>query len=729
MAGSAAQVLTPGVGAAVVVAVAVGLSILMLILLFLMKRYAPPTSKKNDNDEFSSASRSVKPGLVACAIVSAWTWAATLEQSAAVAYKWGISGPFWWVCLPLRLFVVLSPVLTLLTLCRRYAAGASVQVFLFAIISSNLKLNAPFANTFLQIFRVRWGKLWHCTFICCALGTNILVSSMLILGGSAAVESLTGLNIYISIFVTPIGLTIFVLLGGLRASFIADYTHTAVLIAIILSFAFTVYATSDKIGSFEKMVELLSRAPPVEGNAGGSYLTFRSLSGLQFGIINIVGNLGALFLDQSYHQRAIASRGETATKGFILGGLAWIGVPLGIASCLGLAGRALAGQDPSMAILTNEEISAGLPAPAAAAALLGRSGALMMLSLLFLAVTSAASAQLVAVSSIFTFDIYQPYLHPMATAKQLFFVNHAAVIGWAIVMGLLGVIWYHIGVSMGWLYTAMGIFIGPFVVATFCCTAWSKANKWACLIGSLLGEVFGLTAWIFSAYQLEGKINISSTGANGPLLAANLIGVVFPALVIVPVSLLWPENYDWEGTRAINAPWSPQNDLNTSSGRELPCEKPKACPQPQDISTSVSDLQKEDSSQVLTLDKRTVDPQNPNLSSEEYLSRRLLTLRAASIDPEMLLRSRALAVRTALPLTFILLIVVPCMAIIPKQWSVDGLGVWVSIVVGWLFVTGGIVVLYPIYESREALGNVARGILRDVQGLFSLSSDSADCSN
>lgn len=35
-------------------------------------------------------------------------------------------------------------------------------------------------------------------------------------------------------------------------------THTTVLFAIILTFIFTVYATSDKIGSFAKMHELLA---------------------------------------------------------------------------------------------------------------------------------------------------------------------------------------------------------------------------------------------------------------------------------------------------------------------------------------------------------------------------------------------------------------------------------------------------------------------------------------
>jgi Na+/proline symporter len=57
--------------------------------------------------------------------------------------------------------------------------------------------------------------------------------------------------------------------------------------------------------------------------------------------------------------------------------------------------------------LTASDVSAGLPASAAASALLGKSGAAILLVLLFLAVTSASSAELIAVSSILTYDIYK----------------------------------------------------------------------------------------------------------------------------------------------------------------------------------------------------------------------------------------------------------------------------------------------------------------------------------
>ncbi len=84
-----------------------------------------------------------------------------------------------------------------------------------------------------------------------------------------------------------------------------------------------------------------------------------------------------------------------------------------MATTLGLAARALTG-DPAMKILTDADVSAGLPAPAAAAALLGKGGAAAILVLLFLAVTSATSAELIAVSSILTYDVYKVcalYLH------------------------------------------------------------------------------------------------------------------------------------------------------------------------------------------------------------------------------------------------------------------------------------------------------------------------------
>lgn len=54
-------------------------SALMLCLTAIQSRYTGFSPK--NSEEFNSASRSVKPGLIASGIVSAWTWAATLVSN------------------------------------------------------------------------------------------------------------------------------------------------------------------------------------------------------------------------------------------------------------------------------------------------------------------------------------------------------------------------------------------------------------------------------------------------------------------------------------------------------------------------------------------------------------------------------------------------------------------------------------------------------------------------
>lgn len=97
----------------------------------------------------------MKSGLVASAVVSSWTWAGTLLQSSGVAYRYGVSGPFW-VSLVLSLENRHSMLIVL-----QYASGATVQILLFATIAIELKKKAPNAHTFLEIIRARYGAVTH----------------------------------------------------------------------------------------------------------------------------------------------------------------------------------------------------------------------------------------------------------------------------------------------------------------------------------------------------------------------------------------------------------------------------------------------------------------------------------------------------------------------------------------------------------------------------------------
>lgn len=99
---------------------------------YILRRY---NSELQTSEMFNTAGRTVKSGLVGSAVVSSWTWAATLLQSSGVCYRYGVSGPFW------------------------YASGATVQILLFATLAIELKRRAPNAHTFLEVIKARYGTV------------------------------------------------------------------------------------------------------------------------------------------------------------------------------------------------------------------------------------------------------------------------------------------------------------------------------------------------------------------------------------------------------------------------------------------------------------------------------------------------------------------------------------------------------------------------------------------
>lgn len=51
----------------------------------------------------------------------------------------------------------------------------------------------------------RWGKAAHITFLFFCFAANIIVTSMLLLGGAATVEALTGVDLRLAAFLIPWG--------------------------------------------------------------------------------------------------------------------------------------------------------------------------------------------------------------------------------------------------------------------------------------------------------------------------------------------------------------------------------------------------------------------------------------------------------------------------------------------------------------------------------------------
>merc|ERR1719163_2712112 len=144
-----------------------------------------------------------------------------------------------------------------------------------------------------------------------------------------------------------------------------------------------------------------------------SFMTMGSPSGLLFGITNIVGNFGTVFVDQSYWQSAVAAKPKSAVLGFLIGGMVWFAVPFCMATTNGLAGRAITTHPELGPLYLDAGASgSGLTPARVLAHILGSGGAFILLLQLFMAITSTGSAEIIAVSSILTYDVYYEYINP-----------------------------------------------------------------------------------------------------------------------------------------------------------------------------------------------------------------------------------------------------------------------------------------------------------------------------
>jgi Na+/proline symporter len=82
--------------------------------------------------------------------------------------------------------------------------------------------------------------------------------------------------------------------------------HVAVIYIALCTFAFLIYASPNSkvgLGSISQVYDNLSAMSimrPVAHNKEGSLLTMWSMEGLVFGIINVIGNFGTVFVDQAY---------------------------------------------------------------------------------------------------------------------------------------------------------------------------------------------------------------------------------------------------------------------------------------------------------------------------------------------------------------------------------------------------------------------------------------------
>ena len=477
-------------------------------------------------------------------------------------------------------------------------------------------------------------------------------------------------------FLIPLGVIAYTMAGGLKATFMASYIHTAIIFVILLTFILLVYTSGEEpLGSPGKVYDALQAVAssdrdctsagmtnpgqscgPVKDNRGGSYLTMISKGGIIFGVINIVGNFGTVFVDQSYWQSAIAAKPSSSTKGYLLGGLVWFTIPFSLATAMGLSSVAL--DLP----VTGDEAGSGLVPPAAAVHFMGKGGAAAITIMLFMAITSTGSAEQIAVSSIVSYDIYRKYFNPKATGEDILRVSRIAIFGFGIFSGVLSIILEEIGLSLGFVYLMMGIFVGSAVMPIAFLLTWDKATGNGAIAGAFGGQILAIITWIACSTAErnpegdKGEVSIDTLGMNYPMLAGNVVAILSSGLICAIISMSNPQNFDFS---------------------------------------------------TLAAKSSLIDDSMPELDPAEN-------------DPQMLLDALSFVQKWGIGFSFVMIIVWPLLSL-PAGCGASGVecGVfsknyfilWVSVAVAWGILATVVIIILPLYESMDGIRLVFKGIM------------------
>ncbi|KAL6304080.1 Sodium:solute symporter family-domain-containing protein [Sparassis latifolia] len=640
------------VGYGVVVGVGFFFAVLMLLLTTLQKKFS--NFSPSSSEEFT-------PGLVCCGIVSAWTWSSTLLQSSTGAYTVGM-----W-----------------------FAVGGTIVMALFAMVAAKVKMNANGAHTFPEIVKTRFGAVIHLLFTFYAFLSVLLVCGSLLLGGAATVNALTEMNIVAACFLLPVGIAVYVIFGGLRATFVCDWVHTVILFIAIYIFVGRIYGTSPEIGGISGLYDLLVQAgidAPVLGNHNGSYLTMRSNQALLLGVATAIGSFAGVFCDQAYVRHiALVNISPDLTQ--MLGGLSWFAVPWAFASCLGLAARALL-NNPKFPTYPNPlsiaQTGAGLTAPAAAAVIMGKGGAAVILLVVFMAVTSALSAELIGVSSLF---LYRTYYRPNATGADIVRVSHYFICVWAVWSGAWATILNAATINLGWKIEFntshfRGLLLSPLVFPIGLTVTWSKLTRAGVMCGTITGAILSMLAWMIACWKIFGTINVTNLTEPYSAICSGLTGLIFSGIVTISVSFANPANYDFAGTRAIAV----YDDVEAEATIA-------------DSKSSSSDENKE----IDGGDSVEVRPVRAGVAERPK----------AAVGREELMRVFKRAAWYCLALTVIVGIIVPLpMFFTEYTFSKNFYKFWVACMIIWAATSGIFCIILPVCESRVELGIILDGAFR-----------------
>jgi urea-proton symporter len=481
---SASNTLTPTMGFSLMAA----LGVFMLLIALVVKRHLVRNTR-----DFVASGRRIGLAFGTGSLISVWTWAMAVMMSAAMTYRWGLSGLFW--------FVVPN----------------GLAVMLVIPFARYLRSNMPHGYTISKFIDHRFRSGVSSSIVTLTMVFGILLEIMINLKGTSVVMS-TVFNIdwrTATLFAIAI-ILVYSFFGGLWTSVMTGTFNTLMITAVAAAIVSIVYA---KVGGAAAIFDAVQKVSSSSGAqlAPGMAWSGHDLLGVtrwdtasEFGITLAFGLFAATVADQIFWQKVWSIKTQHVGKSFFLAGMLFYPIPI----TLGLLGLIGIGYQIPLASIGGDLAAVG----PYIVSHIGLPTAIVLLYVLVIlaACYSTIDGGAAAMASVVTVDIVKK-ISPSIGERALFVYAKLAILAGGVIATIIilsGVDFTSLVLTTYALKTAILL---PLTLAIM----WPRTNSTGFVGGIVLSILIGMP--IRQMYgELAGTLSILLISALGVWIGAML---------------------------------------------------------------------------------------------------------------------------------------------------------------------------------------------------------------
>jgi len=387
-----------------------------------------------------------------------------------------------------------------------YSLG-SIGLLMFAPLATRIRALMPNGYTSGDFVRTRYGHTAWRVFLAISLFYSLGWLVSMGMAGGILIHALTGIPYHYGMTVILAICVGYTLLGGFRAVIGTDFIQALLILTGLVVIAFLAIR---QVGFESIHSAVLAERPEL--------LNLLMPAAIMFLFNNLLFGIGEVFHSNVWWSRAFSFREGVGFKAYTLAGLLWAPIPI-VAGFVALAVPALNLNVPA----------ADMVGPMVAANLLGVTGAVLVLVMVFAALSSSLDSLLAATSILIVEDIYRRHFRPHASAEDM---RRAAA---RIIVGLGVLTWLLCAPRLTTLAELL-YFTGAFVASTIWPIAaglfWQRTNSNAAIAGMVLGSAAGLYSYFAIGFYV-----------------AALTGAAVSMLCVLLGTWLAPREFDWAQLR------------------------------------------------------------------------------------------------------------------------------------------------------------------------------------